>query len=119
MMVSAPSEVRPPATAETRTRYAPGCTPGGSCVVNETLLVSSSRSNANVSAGAASQPLGTLATICACTGPRVRLVTVMVKRRGPLPEPSSGHTTRSGVTATSKSWVTNSGRRISPMPWSR
>src|SRR5439155_25116666 len=66
-------------------------------------------------------PAGGVTTTWAVAGPVLRLVTVIVKWPAPpvAGRPSTGHTTRSGVTATSNGWVTKIGRRTSPISWSR
>src|SRR5258706_291260 len=111
MICSAPSWRRPSAPpAAARSSYDPGarrCAGGDSAIV--TLLVSSSRANARLSAATGGQPRGAVKTSLAVAGPRARFVTVTVKRRGSLPPPSTGHSSSSGATPPSKSPGTNRG----------
>src|SRR5207249_1940631 len=95
--------------------YTPGRTAAGGATVMATLFASSSRSNDRLSGRTVVQPGGAVTTTWATAGPRVRLVTVIVKCRRPPAAPSTGQTTSSGVTVTSNGRVTNSGRRTSPM----
>src|SRR6266852_405738 len=120
MSTSAPSlRWRAAPSAAAFSSYTPGRTARGGPTVSDRLFDSSSRSNDRLSGRTVVQPGGAVTTICAMAGPRVRLVTVIVKWRGPPAAPSTGQTTSSGVTATSNGRVTNSGRRTSPVRWSR
>ena len=116
MIVSAPSLRARPATTAAFSSYMPGRTVAGGRNVTMTLFDSSSRSNVRLSGGTAGHPGGDVITTCALAGPRARFVTLIVKWRSP---PSTGHTTRSGAVSRSKGRVTNSGRRTSPVRWSR
>src|SRR5439155_23242610 len=84
------------ASAAARSWYTPGFTAEGNGRVMVRLFASSSRWNERLSGGIAVHPDGGVSTTCAAAGPRVRLVTVTVKCRGPAAVPSTGQTTRSG-----------------------
>src|ERR1041385_5467554 len=111
MMASDPSLRSRLASAAALTWYTPGRTPAGRARATVELFASSSRWNDRLSAGTPAQPDGGVSTTCAVAGPRVRFVTVTVNDRGPAAVPSTGQTTRSGVTATSNGRVTNTDRK--------
>src|SRR5437868_15412016 len=115
MITSDPSLRSRPASAAALTWYTPGRAVAGNARATVKLFASSSRWNDRLSGAAAGQPEGGASTTCTVAGPRVRFVTVTVNERGPAAAPSTGQTTRSGVTATSNGRVTNTGRRTSPM----
>src|SRR4029077_13195094 len=119
MIASAPSLRSRPVTAAARSWYAPGLTAEGKVSVTGRLFDSSSRWNDRLSGGTVPHPGGGVSATCAVAAPRVRLVTVTVKCRGPAAAPSTGHTTRSGVLSTANGLVAKTGRRPSPTLWSR
>src|SRR4029077_4229029 len=114
MTTSEPSLRSRLASVAAFTWYTPGRTVAGSASATVKLFASSSRWNDRLSGATAGHPDGGVSTTCAAAGPRVRFVTVTVNDRGPAAAPSTGQTTRSGVTATSNGRVTNTGRRTSP-----
>src|SRR5919108_3288686 len=115
MIASDPSLRSRLATAAPLTWYTPGRAVAGKARATVKLSASSSRWNDRLSGATAGQPAGNASTTCAAAGPRPRFVTVTVNERGPAAVPSTGQTTRSGVTVTSNGRVTNTGRRTSPM----
>src|SRR5229473_2527171 len=97
MSTSAPSlRWRAAPSAAAFSSYTPDRTARGGATVSDRLFDSSSRSNDRLSGRTVVQPGGAVTTICATAGPRVRLVTVIVKWRGPAAAPSTGQTTSSG-----------------------
>src|SRR5690348_367810 len=115
MIASDPSLRSRLASAAAFTWYTPGRAAAGKATATVKLFASSSRWNDKLSGATAGQPDGRVRTTCAVAGPRARFVTVTVNDRGPAAAPSTGQTTRSGVTATSNGRVTKMGRRTSPM----
>src|SRR5260370_2200775 len=92
MMARAPSLRRPscPSTAP-RTSTPPADAPAGGVAVTLTLCVSSSRANARLSGATDCHPRGIAKRTRPTAGPRVRFVTVIVKRRAPPPRPPLRH----------------------------
>src|SRR3989449_1967717 len=116
MSASAPSlRSRPAPSAAALSSYSPGRSDAGGASVIDRLFDSSSRSNDRLSGRSVVHPGGVVSAIRATAGPRVRLVTVIVKCRRPPAVPSTGQTTRSGATATSNGRVTRSEEHTSEL----
>src|SRR5919108_3643226 len=95
MISSEPSIFRPsPVVADARTSYIPGLrlSAAGGATAIVTLLASSSRANARLSAADDGHPAGAATDARTVAGaPRERFVVVMVKCLGSCAPPSIGH----------------------------